>query len=703
MQRFLSGAVTLCLFSLYNHPSLAESDFHSWKSYLGDPGRTHYSSLEQINTSNVADLQLAWRFDSGDSEQGSQIQCNPIVVDGILYALSPKLKIFALNAASGQLIWQFDPFKDQGSGQGINRGVMYWSDQDDKRILFTAGPYLYAVHAGTGALVKTFGEEGRVDLRIGLGRNPDELQVDATSPGAIYQDLLIIGSRVGETPDAAPGHIRAFNIRTGKLAWVFHTIPHPGEYGYETWSKDSWREAGGANSWAGMSVDRKNGIVFVPTGSASYDFYGANRKGDNLFANSIIALDANSGKRIWHFQTVHHDLWDRDLPAPPILFTMNHNNTKREALAQVTKSGFVFVFDRKTGEPLFPIEERAVPASDVENEWTAKTQPFPLSPPPFARQHFSRDEVTDISVESKEYVLAQLQGVRMGQPFMPPSDKQATVIFPGFDGGAQWGGPAYDPETGHLYVNATELPWTYKLVKVETDTNNPGNTIYIKHCATCHGMDRKGNGKEYPSLIDVGQKLSYSKIAGIIRNGKGSMPGFPQMEFENILLLLDYLNLSSKGSLAAEGKTGKSKTTLPLYLHTGYFPLYDQDGYPGLKPPWGTLTAIDLNAGTISWQVPLGEYPELVKKGIRNTGTETYGGPVVTKGGLIFIAATMDEKIRAFDKFSGELLWQADLPASGLATPSTYSVDGKQYLVIAAGGGKSGRKSSGEYLAFSLP
>lgn len=695
---------TAFAFSLCCHAETKADIHETWNSYGGDPGRTHYSLLDQINRENVNRLKVAWTFDSGDAEKGSQIQCTPIIIGDILYATSPKLKVFALNAATGKPIWEFNPFANQTSGQGINRGLMYWSKGEDKRILFTAGPHLYALDAASGQLIETFGNAGKVDLRAGLDRNAAELQVDATTPGAIYKDLVIIGSRVGETPNAAPGHIRAFNIRTGELSWIFHTIPYPGEFGYDTWPANAWKEVGGANSWGGRSLDRERGIVFVPTGSASYDFYGANRLGDNLFANSVIALDANSGKRLWHFQTVHHDLWDRDLPAPPSLVTLSRNNKPVDAVVQVTKSGFVFVFNRTTGESLFPIEEREVPTSDVFGEVASRTQPFPVKPPPFTRQTFTKESVTDISEEAREYVLKKLENVRYGSPFTPPSDQQETVIFPGFDGGAEWGGPAFDPESGYLYVNATELPWTYQLVKVSDEAGNPGKSVYQQNCVTCHGIDRKGNGKEFPSLIGVGQRLPYPKIAGIIRGGKGRMPGFPQMSFEDILLLLDYVNQSEPlKTEQAKRITDHKAAKASMFLHTGYFPFYDQNGYPAIKPPWGTLTAINLHKGEIDWQVPLGEYPELVKQGIRNTGTENYGGPIVTKGGLVIIAATMDEKLRAFNKTTGALLWETDLPASGFATPATYSVNGKQYLVIAAGGGKSGRISSGKYVAYALP
>ena len=693
-----------CILYLSINLCSADNSYTTWETYGGDKHNTRYSSLDQINISNINRLQVAWRYSTGDAEErGTQIQCNPIVVEGKLYATSPKLKVFALNAATGELIWRFDPFKGASTGQGINRGLSYWHSNADKRILFGAGPYLYALNADNGKLINNFGEDGRVDLRKGLDRNPQEQQVDITTPGIIYKDLIILGSRTGETPGAAPGHIRAYDVNTGRMEWIFHTIPHPGEFGYETWSPDSWQKVGGANAWAGMSLDEENGIVFVPTGSPSYDFYGGNRVGDNLFANSLVALKADTGERLWHFQTVHHDLWDRDLASPPNLVTVIHDGKSIDAVAQVTKSGFIYLFNRFNGTPLFPVEERQVRNSDVPGEVTSPTQPVPLKPPPFTRQSFTIKDVTDISERARLYTKTQLMNMRSGEPFIPPAITKDTIMYPGFDGGAGWGGAAYDPVSNLLYVNATELPWSFELVDITDATHNPGKTIYLKYCAGCHGINREGMGKDFPSLQNVGEKLSYPVIAAIIRNGKGRMQGLPQLGFENILLLLDYLNVTDVDTTGGSLNESPAEIKLDVpYLHTGYKRLLDPDGYPGIKPPWGTLTAIDLNLGAIVWQVPLGEYPDLVKQGIRHTGTENYGGPVVTKGGLVFIASTMDEKLRAFNKTTGEVVWDYQLSAGGFATPATYEVDGEQFIVIAAGGGKSGLKSGDEYIAFSL-
>ncbi len=679
-----------------------------WPAYLGGAGRNHYSSLSQIDTRNIARLKKVWEFHTGDADPSnrSQIQCNPVVVDGVLYGTSPQIKVFALDAASGRELWRFDPFHGQGSGDalGVNRGLTYWSDGQDRRILFTAGSFLYALNAGTGESIPDFGDKGRVDLRQGLGRDIDDLYLIATSPGAVYRNLLILGSRVGEGPGpAAPGHIRAFDVRTGELVWTFHTIPHPGEFGYDTWPKDAWTRVGGANSWAGMSVDSDRGIVFVPTGSPAFDFWGGDRKGADLFANCLLALDAATGKRIWHAQFVHHDLWDRDLPAPPNLVTLLIDGRRVDAVAQITKAGQVFVFDRETGKPLYPIDEVPVQVSDLRGEETWPTQPDPVLPPPFARRYFDESEVTDISPESRRAVLDRLRQVRSGGQFIPPST-QGTVIFPGFDGGGEWGGAAFDPDSGTLYVNASEMPWILTMVDLEAERRqrSRGEEVYAINCGVCHGTDRQGDSeKTFPPLTSLHGKYTQDTLKAFISNGKGFMPAFAHLPEADLDALAAFL-LNPEGEAMGGTASQTEKLEIP-YSHTGYNRFLDPDGYPAVRPPWGVLTALDLNHGRLVWQVPLGEYPELTARGIPTTGTENYGGPIVTAGGLIFIAATRDEMFRAFDKGTGKLLWATKLPAGGYATPCTYEAGGRQFIVVAAGGGKMGTKSGDSYLAFALP
>jgi len=677
-----------------------------WPTHGGNPAHTQYSPLAQINTANVARLKVAWVYHTGDQrdDNRSQIQCNPIIVNGVLYATSPQIKVFALNAATGKALWTFDPFKAgaQESSLGVNRGVTYWESGTDRRIFACAGQRLYALDARTGLPIPSFGKQGSLDLTEGLGRDVTGLYVLSNTPGAIYKDLLILGTRVSEGPGrAAPGHIRAYDVRTGKIRWIFHTIPWPGEYGYDTWPRDAWQRIGGANAWSGISVDTRRGIVFLPTGSAAFDFWGGNRKGANLFADCLLALDAATGRRLWHYQLVHHDLWDRDLPAAPVLVTLRHNGRPVDAVAQITKQGYVFVFERTTGKPLFPIEERAVPPSDIPGEQAHPTQPLPIKPPPFARQSFTEADATNISPEAQRAVLARLKAVRTGRPFIPPS-KQGTMIFPGFDGGGEWGGAAFDAESGRLYVNANEMPWILSLVEIAPKT--AGEAVYRQNCAACHGIDRRGATQENaPALVNLAQRVRRDQAQKIIESGRGWMPSFGYLADSQKQALLRYLYDEEVTNVIPATKLNGDEIIEVPFTHTGYNRFLDPDGYPAVKPPWGTLTAINLNRGEIDWQIPLGEFAELTKRGLPVTGTENYGGPIVTAGGLIFIGATRDEKFRAFDKQTGHLLWETALPAGGYATPSTYEVDGKQYVVIAAGGGKMGTKSGDAYIAYALP
>ena len=710
--------IIFCSIGIFSCDSRKDAN-QSWETYQGDLGSNQYSSLSQINKNNVDQLDVAWVYQTGDNlNKQSQIQCNPIIIDDILYATSPNIKLIALRAGTGELLWEFDPELD--FSPHVNRGVTYWESGNDKRILFTAGSLLFAIDAITGKPVVSFGTEGVTSLKAGLGVRAADLFVISTTPGVIYKNLYIIGTRVSENADAAPGYIRAFNARTGAVEWVFHTIPKPGEYGYDTWPKDAYSKIGGANAWAGISLDVERGVVYAPTGSASFDFWGGNRKGSNLFANCIIAIDAENGQRLWHYQTVHHDLWDRDLPAPPNLVTVTHNGIKIDAVAQVTKSGYVFLLDRDSGKPLFTIEERPVKKSDLKGEEAWPTQPFPLKPPPFARQQFSKEEITNISPEANEYVKTIWSKTRTGEQFIPPST-EGTMYFPGFDGGAEWGGASYDSNTGILYVNSNEMPWIQHMVKLELDTSGQtepktmkdiGEKIYKTNCAICHGQSRQGNtAGTYPPLLNLNKILARETSMEIIEKGKGFMPSYNQFSKEKKNALLAYLyddsiQNSEKNSGDKNWLDDLSKELLEFaipYSHTGYNRFFDQEGYPAVKPPWGTLNAIDLNKGEILWQVPLGEFKELTERGIPRTGTENYGGPVATAGGLIFIAASQDEHIRAFDKDTGTELWKHKLPAGGYATPSVFSVDKRQYVVIACGGGKMGTAPGDYYVAFALP
>ncbi|MBT34064.1 MAG: pyrrolo-quinoline quinone [Thalassobius sp.] len=679
-----------------------------WPVYLGGNSSMQYSSLKQITKENIQNLEVAWTFSTGDASKDgkTQIQCNPIIVNGVMYGSSPKLKIFAIDAASGESKWIFDPNAKVNFAMNVNRGVTFFENKGKQSIFFTAGPELYCLDAKTGLLNEAFGNKGKISLKTGLGEAAQELYVVSTSPGIIYKDKLIIGTRVSENADAAPGFIQAFNAITGELEWTFHTIPQPGELGYETWPEEAYSNVGGANTWAGMSLDEERGIVYAPTGSAAFDFYGGNRKGENLFANCILALDAATGKRIWHFQTIHHDIWDRDIPAPPNLLTINHNGAKKDVVVTATKTGFVFVLDRETGEPVFGVEEKPVPVSNLNGEASWETQPFPVSPPPFTRQKFTDVEITNLSVSANSFVKAKLDSLRTGQQFMPPS-KQGSIVFPGFDGGAGWGGNAFDPKSGLLVINAKEIPCIITMEKTQTENSNSvdlGKVSYLNTCAMCHGKELEGNPSvNYPALTNLSEKYQMKEVIQIIENGKGGlMPGFPQLKDNEKKALVNFLyGIENEQIDPHEYGKDANKRKLP-YTHTGYNRFYDQEGYPAVKPPWGTLTAIDLNKGSIKWQVPLGEYEELRLRGIPKTGMVNYGGPTVTASGLVFIAATKDEYFRAFDLETGEEIWKYKLPAAGYATPSVYEVNGKQYIVIACGGGKANTKSGDKYLSFAL-
>jgi quinoprotein glucose dehydrogenase len=659
-----------------------------WPVYGGNADNSHYSTLNQITPANVTKLQVAWTYQTHDESPGSEMQANPIVVAGVLYAETPKLRVFALDAATGRELWKFDPAQGQaGLTRVRHRGLVVTGD----RVLFTYRSKLWALDRKTGQPIRSFGVDGAVDMREGLGRPAAEISVSASTPGVVYGDLLIIGSTVAEALPSSPGDIRAYDINTGALRWSFHTIPRPGEYGYETWPPDAWKVAGGANAWSGVAVDQRRGIVFAATGSAAMDWYGANRIGDNLFANTLLALDARTGRRLWHFQGVKHDLWDFDFPAAPTLVTVRRNGRPVDAVAQITKTGYVYVFERTKGTPLFPIAYRHVPAATLDGEQASRTQPFPVKPAPFTRQQLTESMLTTRTPEAHAAALKDFRRFRSG--FYVPSAAEGNILFPGTDGGGEWGGPAFDPASGLLYVNSNEQPWVVHLVP------RSDKSLYANACATCHGDDMKGSPAA-PTLIGVGNKLTRDQLRMVIGQGTGRMPGFAAS-----------LGNATVNALVTFLLTGKdvadSLANVPTYLKyrsTGVNLWLDPDGYPPITPPWGTLNAIDLNSGEIRWTIPFGEYPKLVAQGIRNTGTDSYGGPVATANGLLIIAATTyDNKFHVYDKRTGKLLWETTLPAAGNATPSVYMIDGREFIVIACGGGKNGAPSGGSYVAFALP
>lgn len=762
----------------------------NWAAYNGSQTGNHFSLLTQINRKNVHRLKVAWTFDTGET---GGLETNPLIMNGVMYGYTPSLKVIALDAANGKLLWKFN---SGVTGTQPSRGFSWWSDGRHNILFAGIMNYLYALDPNTGKPLTSFGENGRIDLRKNLRGDYKQNVAVMTTPGVIYQDSIIVGFRTSEMKPAPPGDIRAYDVHTGALLWSFHTIPHSGEEGYSTWPKNAWKTAGSANNWAGMSLDQKRGILYIPTGSAVTDFYGYDRIGNDLFADTLLALDAKTGKKLWYFQTTHHDIWDRDLPAPPVLLTVLRNRKRIDAIAQTTKQGYVFLFNRMTGAPLFPVREEPFPKSSVPGEAAAPTQPIPQAPAPYARQRLTADMLTQRTAEAHAYAVKQFATFRSDGQFVPFSLDKQTVVFPGFDGGAEWGGAAVDPRTSVLYVNANDVAWTGGL-RPRTIGGSIGEQAYQNQCAPCHGTNRRGSPPNFPSLIGIKKKLTDSKIEGIVLNGKGRMPSFPNLQGEQLRSLLKYLSTNSdpaheaKQLFVASGGTdplgrkvyaahcalchGEDRMGAPSnypsligvrqrlsdaqilhyvhygkgrmpgfsdltaaddaallrflgptnqltesnsskrelssnagneapYLFTGYRKFLDPDGYPAVLPPWGTLNAIDLNTGKYLWKIPLGYYPSLAAKGFKNTGTENYGGPVVTASGLLFIGATIfDHTLRAFDARTGKLLWSGNLPFAGVATPATYMAHGRQYVVIATSNQRDPSEPQGAaYVAFCL-
>jgi quinoprotein glucose dehydrogenase len=591
---------------------LASAGFAASKAdypgYGGDQGATRYSELTLINKANVGKLVQAWRFDM----PSGGLQMQPIIVGGVLYATTTDGKVVALDAATGALKWSTG-FPGAGGGRG--RGLTFWQSGKDRRILVPGSAYVYQINADTGQLIPSFGDGGKIDLRLQLrGDDPTQNLINLGTPPSLYGDIFITAGGVPETSPSAPGDIRGWDVRTGKLLWTFHTIPYPGELGHDSWPAEAYKTAGGVNAWQGTIVDEANGIVFAALGSPADDFWGGERPGNNLYGNSLVAIDGKTGKRLWHFQTVHHDMWDADFSAQPILTTVRRGGRPVQAVAVTNKAGFIFLFDRKTGKPLFDIKEVTVPPSDVEGEVASPTQPIPVLPAPLGLHEISPDTLTNRTPEANAAARARLATMKTGPVFTPIAKDKDTIVIPGFSGGVEWGGMAADPK-GILYANSENIAW-------------------------------------YTSIIDQNR------------------PG-----------------------------PGRSK-----YNFSGYNKFLDPDGYPATKPPWGTLNAIDLNTGKYLWKIPFGYYPDLAAKGMANTGSESYGGPVVTATGLLFIGATIyDRQFRAFEAATGKELWKAELPYGGVATPATYLAGGEQYVVIAASGARDRKGPKGAAIvAFKL-
>jgi len=696
-------------------------DIHStWRAYGGAADGAQYSSLHQIDRSNVDKLKKVWTY---QTEDDLPYAFNPLVVDDVMYVMARTNSIVALDATTGKEIWTH-PIGAK-TPQMTNRGIDYWesADRSERRLLFAADNQLQAIDARTGQTIVDFGKGGSTDLREGLGRDPKTLTlVQSTNPGRIFEDLLILGSATNEEYDSGPGDIRAYSVRTGKLVWNFHTIPHPGEPGYGTWPMDAWKTAGGANAWSGMALDSNRGVVYVPTASPKYNFYGANRKGSNLYGNCLLAINARTGKLLWYYQMIHHDIWDYDNAGTPMLTTVQHEGKLIDVVAQVTKVGFVWVFNRDTGKALWPIEERAVPKSDMPGEETWPTQPFPSKPAPFARQRFTVDDLSPyLEPDEKERLRTQILKARNRGLFEPPSTED-TIEMPGNNGGANFGGSAVDPKQGYLYVVSKDLPAMLKLSLADppSKTDSPQlrpRSLYRANCERCHLDNLQGAPPAIPSLVGLPRRLSDKQIRTIVTDGKGLMPPFGKLTSEEIDLIIGYLADPAAAAHATanpiRANSGSTDLTAAHYK-SGFGFMFANSGWSVIAPPWTTLTAYDLNSGEIRWKVPLGEVPELAARGITNTGSHfPKVNPVVTAGGLIF-TGTRDRKVRALDSETGRVLWEATVDAALEGMPAVYEQAGRQFVVFCAaagasthaqatpGGPESVTRIRGAYVAFAL-
>jgi quinoprotein glucose dehydrogenase len=749
--RLAAGVLLVSIVSGGGLPAEGRQDRKTWRDYGGGPDNARYFTADQINKENVDRLTVAWTYPTRDA---FSYVFNPLIVDNVMFVLARNSALVALEATTGKEIWVHENL------QGIApRGINYWesADRKDRRLLFQRTNYLEAIDAQTGKSILTFGTDGAVNLREGLDRDPVTIgRVQSGTPGKIFENLILLGSATGENYLATPGDVRAYDVVTGKQVWRFHTIPHPGEFGYETWPKDAWKYAGGTNTWGEITIDPERGIAYFPTGSPTYDYYGADRIGANLFGTSLRALDARTGKRLWHFQMVHHDLWDFDNCAAPQLTTIRKDGKTLDVVAQAGKTGFLYVFDRVTGEPVWPIEERPVPKSDMPGEQAWPTQPFPTAPPPFAWQRFTADDINPyvLTDAEREEWKKRITAARNDGLFTPPTTID-TVSIPGANGGANWGGTAANPTTGVVYVQSINVPSIYKLTLDEPGRGGgagrgaapgsaiQGQTVYTQRCVACHGPDLKGTGT-LPSLVDVTSRLGPDALREVITGGRQAMPPFRDLTASDMTALLAFLANPAAGRGGRGGApspppslggpvvaSGGAPGNRPGPRGTGGMigPPYPPDvsvppvryytGY-GLsntivKPPYSTLTAYDLNRGTIKWQIPAGDEPKAVAQGIHDTGgISQRSGIITTSTGLLFHAGA-DGKVRAYDTDTGRVLWTATLPAASRGIPAMYEVDGRQFLVVNAtqgvtaggselsGTGPDGGNAARAYVAYALP
>jgi quinoprotein glucose dehydrogenase len=729
---------------------VAEQNHKTWMDYGGGLDSSHYSALTQINKSNVSQLKIAWTYSTGDDRS---YLFNPIIVDNVMYVLARNSSLVALDAATGKEIWIHENLPGLTTG-----GITYWESKDrkDRRLIFTMNNFLQQIDARTGKSILTFGKDGLVDLREGLGRDPQAIaRIQPENPGRVFENLILLGSAPGEAYLAPPGDIRAYDVITGKMVWIFHTVPHPGEFGYETWPKDAWKYSGGTNTWGEITIDEKRGIAYFPTGSPTYDYYGADRTGTNLFGNCLLALDARTGKRLWHFQMVHHDLWDYDASAAPQLVTVRHNGKQIDAVAQATKQGFLYVFDRVTGAPLWPIEERPFPKSDMPGEQAWPTQPIPSTLPPFARQKMTAADVNPYILTPQERASwkDQIASMRNEGLFTPPGLYE-SLSLPGARGGANWGSTAANPAKGMVYLTTQDWPTIYKLSledpfagrpaggRGRSPGGDPGRAAYEQRCQSCHGANGVRSGSGPPALAGVGSRMGFDAFRRVVLTGRAEMPAFPDLDNTTLNAILTFLgNAGGTAAVAAKSRAVVASGGAPggLEIRVPAGPRYSQLGgppypegldtpsdryytrwglYPDqpfvINPPWSSVVAYDLNKGTIKWKVPFGQDAKAAEEGATDTGAfmAEHHGMIVTATGLIFIAAS-DGKLRAYDKETGKTLWTVTLPSSSEGIPAMYEVNGRQFLVLpafsnpnTAGRGRMAGTAPGQtkgYVAFALP
>jgi quinoprotein glucose dehydrogenase len=713
MSKRLSFCLILSLASLV----FGAQPWTRWSDYGGSSDSMQYSALRQINKSNVKQLQLVWSVKSPGP--AGRFSFNPLIVDGVMYVVGKDSSIYAFDAATGRQIW-VHPVE----GHPTNRGFNYWESKDrkDQRLIFAADGYLQEINLKTGVTIPSFGNDGRVNLREGLGRDPKSIgEIQSGTPGRVFENLIILGSAPGEMYGSPPGDIRAYDVHTGKPAWTFHTVPHPGEFGYDTWPPEAWKYIGGNNTWGELSLDEKRGIAYFPLGSPTYDLYGADRTGANLFGDCLLALDARTGKRLWHFQFVHHDLWDYDPTAAPKLLTVKHDGKNVDVVAQATKFGFLYVFDRVTGKPLWPIEERPVPQSDMPGEHSWPTQPFPTAPPPFARQKFGPDDINPyLEPEERERLGDLVANASNKGIFTPPAYNRNQIAVPGEMGGANWGSTAGDPTSGMLYVRAYDAPAIHKMTETVPAQqvaagNRPeqiGHALYMQHCVGCHGPDRE--------RIPLPREMGMERFAAALRSGKGEMPSFSEATLTpaNVESLAAYLRNPAGGTVPSTAVRVRPPVPPPPAGQTRFYGpfgniLRASNGLIAFSPPWSSLVAYDLNTGTIKWRRPIGTTPGLAAKGIKDTGSSAFirNGPVVTAGGLLIIGTGPDRMVHALDKDTGDTLWEAELDANPDGIPAIYEVAGRQYIAFfaAASGAKdtlaykSAKPDSQGYYVFALP